>query len=224
MYIPVQRTLFYCTYVLVITSDTRVCETELGSMVDNNDKTGADGQPSLSACATTLQTVTIKHRWQIHEFSIQRSLCSVGETIKSTEFGTQDGKYRFRLILFPRGKDEAHQSTVTLHLRVEKCPLSKLRLRVNGYMETAQGPHYEQLEYGVISVHKGDIASWPSLIAYDIIRNQPSTYTPGNVLTVCAELTLYVGQVCKEVDTQQIAPGMLGSHNKKARYRWSGFF
>uniref|UniRef100_A0A0R3S6M2 BTB domain-containing protein n=1 Tax=Elaeophora elaphi TaxID=1147741 RepID=A0A0R3S6M2_9BILA len=128
-----------------------------------------DGAVYISACATKMDTIVFMHKWSVAQFSAQQELSSPGDFIESNIFGSTDYDYRFRLKLFPCGKDEECRGYLSLFLQIfskciscfrksscaSECPSAKLRFRVNFYIEAADGPRGCALNKNVVTINRG---------------------------------------------------------------------
>lgn len=144
-----------------------------------------------SASATRMETIKFQHRWTIAQFSIQLELSNVGEFLVSSPFGSEDGRYKFLLKLFPAGKDEDCRGYLSLFLQIQKCPNPKLRFRVNFYIDTTDGPRGCALNRNVVTINKGGIVTASKFYSADTLKSRSSRFIPDDVLTVGVELMVF---------------------------------
>uniref|UniRef100_A0A915PR54 BTB domain-containing protein n=1 Tax=Setaria digitata TaxID=48799 RepID=A0A915PR54_9BILA len=159
-----------------------------------------DGAVYISACATKMDTIVFMHKWSVAQFSVQQELSSPGDFIESNIFGSTDHDYRFRLKLFPCGKDEECRGYLSLFLQIFKCPSAKLRFRVNFYIEAADGPRGCALNKNVVTINRGGIVTASKFFSTETLKSRVAKFLPDDVLTVGVELTVYGDQNSTEVE------------------------
>ncbi|VDN05920.1 unnamed protein product [Thelazia callipaeda] len=167
---------------------------------DGNDAPHVDGALYVSACTTKMDTIRFIHKWSIAQFSVQQELSAPGEFIESNIFGSADHNYRFRLKLFPCGKDEECRGYLSLFLQIFKCPASKLRFRVNFYIEAADGPRGCALNKNVVTINRGGIVTASKFFSTETLRSRLAKFLPEDILTVGVELTVYGDQSSIEIE------------------------
>ncbi|EFO25382.1 BTB/POZ domain-containing protein [Loa loa] len=159
-----------------------------------------DGAVYISACATKMDTIVFMHKWSVAQFSAQQELSSPGDFIESNMFGSIDNDYRFRLKLFPCGKDEECRGYLSLFLQIFKCPSAKLRFRVNFYIEAADGPRGCALNKNVVTINRGGIVTASKFFSTETLKSRVTKFLPDDVLTVGVELTVYGDYSCTDIE------------------------
>ncbi|VDP21153.1 unnamed protein product, partial [Onchocerca flexuosa] len=159
-----------------------------------------DGAVYISACSTKMDTIVFMHKWNVSQFSVQQELSSPGDFIESNVFGSTDHDYRFRLKLFPCGKDEECRGYLSLFLQIFKCPSAKLRFRVNFYIEAADGPRGCALNKNVVTINRGGIVTASKFFSTETLKSRVAKFLPDDVLTVGVELTVYGDQNSTEIE------------------------
>ncbi|KAL4002321.1 BTB/POZ domain family protein [Acanthocheilonema viteae] len=159
-----------------------------------------DGAVYISACATKMDTIVFMHKWSVAQFSAQQELSSPGDFIESNIFGSTDYDYRFRLKLFPCGKDEECRGYLSLFLQIFKCPSAKLRFRVNFYIEAADGPRGCALNKNVVTINRGGIVTASKFFSTETLKSRVAKFLPDDVLTVGVELTVYGDHNCTDLE------------------------
>jgi len=176
----------------------------------------------VTASSTRMDTVRFLHRWTIDQFSVQQELSQTGEFLESSPFGSSNGQYKFRLKLFPCGKDEDCRGYLSLFLQIQKCPTAKLRFRVNFYIETTEGPRGCALNKNVVTINKGGIVTASKFFSMETLKGRPSRFLPDDTLTVGVELTVFGEQSSRELQPDDIPetagssaanPGQAGAHS-----------
>uniref|UniRef100_A0A914W4P9 BTB domain-containing protein n=1 Tax=Plectus sambesii TaxID=2011161 RepID=A0A914W4P9_9BILA len=166
---------------------------------------GSDGQSVyVTASSTRMETVRFLHRWAIDQFSVQQELSQIGEFLESSPFGSANGQYKFRLKLFPCGKDEDCRGYLSLFLQIQKCPTAKLRFRVNFYIETTEGPRGCALNRNVVTINKGGIVTASKFFSMETLKGRTSRFLPDDTLTVGVELTVFGEQNSREIQPDEI--------------------
>ncbi|KAK0409978.1 hypothetical protein QR680_004875 [Steinernema hermaphroditum] len=145
----------------------------------------------LSASSTRMDTFVFIHKWNIGQFSVHNELSQHGEALESKVFGSSDGNYLFKLKLFPGGKDEECKGFLSLFLQIMKCPMPKLRFRVNFYLDTTDGPRGCALNKNVVSINKGGLVTASKFYSMETLKNRPNVYLPNDTLTIGVELTVF---------------------------------
>uniref|UniRef100_A0A0N5AE00 BTB domain-containing protein n=1 Tax=Syphacia muris TaxID=451379 RepID=A0A0N5AE00_9BILA len=147
----------------------------------------------VTACTTRMDTVIFMHKWSISQFSVQQELSSAGDFLESNNFGSTTGDYKFRLKLFPSGKDD----------ECRECPSPKLRFRVNFYIDTTDGPRGCALNKNVVTINRGGIVTASKFFSTDTLKSRISRFLPEDVLTVGVELTVYGEQSSCEIEPDE---------------------
>ncbi|KHN82018.1 BTB and MATH domain-containing protein 41 [Toxocara canis] len=165
----------------------------MGSGDENNTPRSNDGGHSVyvTASSTKMDTVVFMHKWSISQFSVQQELSNAGEFLESNTFGSTNGEYKFRLKLFPSGKDEECRGYLSLFLQIIKCPSPKLRFRVNFYIDATDGPRGCALNKNVVTINRGGIVTASKFFSTETLKSRLSRFLPDDVLTVGVELTVY---------------------------------
>uniref|UniRef100_A0A1I8AB10 BTB domain-containing protein n=1 Tax=Steinernema glaseri TaxID=37863 RepID=A0A1I8AB10_9BILA len=145
----------------------------------------------LSASSTRMDTFVFIHKWNIGQFSVHNELSQHGDALESKVFGSSDGNYLFKLKLFPGGKDEECKGFLSLFLQIMKCPMPKLRFRVNFYLDTTDGPRGCALNKNVVSINKGGLVTASKFYSMETLKNRPAVYLPNDTLTIGVELTVF---------------------------------
>lgn len=154
----------------------------------------------VTACSTKMDTVIFMHKWSVNQFSVQQELSSAGEFLESNIFGSTNGEYKFRLKLFPSGKDEDCRGYLSLFLQIIKCPSPKLRFRVNFYIDATDGPRGCALNKNVVTINRGGIVTASKFFSTETLKSRLSRFLPDDVLTVGVELTVYGEQSSCEIE------------------------
>ncbi|VDM40339.1 unnamed protein product [Toxocara canis] len=174
----------------------------MGSGDENNTPRSNDGGHSVyvTASSTKMDTVVFMHKWSISQFSVQQELSNAGEFLESNTFGSTNGEYKFRLKLFPSGKDEECRGYLSLFLQIIKCPSPKLRFRVNFYIDATDGPRGCALNKNVVTINRGGIVTASKFFSTETLKSRLSRFLPDDVLTVGVELTVYGEQSSCEIE------------------------
>uniref|UniRef100_A0A915B777 BTB domain-containing protein n=1 Tax=Parascaris univalens TaxID=6257 RepID=A0A915B777_PARUN len=165
----------------------------------------SDGGHSIyvTASSTKMDTVVFMHKWSISQFSVQQELSNAGEFLESNTFGSTNGEYKFRLKLFPSGKDEECRGYLSLFLQIIKCPSPKLRFRVNFYIDATDGPRGCALNKNVVTINRGGIVTASKFFSTETLKSRLSRFLPDDVLTVGVELTVYGEQSSCEIEPDE---------------------
>ncbi|VDK74082.1 unnamed protein product [Litomosoides sigmodontis] len=182
------------------TENSQTSSGTCGSSANSNLCRHLDGAVYISACATKMDTIVFMHKWSIAQFSAQQELSLPGDFIESNIFGSTDYDYRFRLKLFPCGKDEDCRGYLSLFLQIFKCPSAKLRFRVNFYIEAADGPRGCALNKNVVTINRGGIVTASKFFSTETLKSRVAKFLPDDVLTVGVELTVYGDHNCTDLE------------------------
>ncbi|VDN19124.1 unnamed protein product [Gongylonema pulchrum] len=143
---------------------------------------GEGGQSSNQASGTSGSSSTYRH----HDGAVL--------------FGSANGDYRFRLKLFPSGKDEDCRGYLSLFLQIIKCPSAKLRFRVNFYIEAADGPRGCALNKNIVTINRGGIVTASKFFSTETLKSRLAKFLPEDILTVGVDLTVFGEQSSTEIE------------------------
>lgn len=158
---------------------------------------------SISSSVTCLETLQIVHKWTVENFPVHMELCNVHDSLTSSVFGSNDGRYKFTLRLFPTGKDEECRGYVSLFLIIRECPEPRIRFRVNFFIETTEGPRGCALNRNIVTINKGGIVTASKFFAMDFLKTRAQRFLPNDSLTVGCELSVFGETVNKDLKEEE---------------------
>jgi len=159
---------------------------------------------SISSSVTCLETLQIVHKWTVENFPVHMELCNVHDSLTSSVFGSNDGRYKFTLRLFPTGKDDECRGYVSLFLIIRECPEPRIRFRVNFFIETTEGPRGCALNRNIVTINKGGIVTASKFFAMDFLKTRAQRFLPNDSLTVGCELSVFGETVNKDLKEEEV--------------------
>lgn len=147
---------------------------------------------NISSSRTYVKKCHFTHKWKIQDFSTQQELCGLTGSIESITFPIVDNdQHRFRLKLFPNGKDDDCPRYLSLSVFILRCPGSRLCFSVKLYIKTTDGRRGCVRNRNNVSVNEGGIFTANKLFSTNTLKQRASYFVPGDVLTVGIDLTVF---------------------------------
>ena len=173
---------------------------------------GAPLRVDSTSSETVMETLRFEHKWRIPNFSAHQELANVGDYLESIAFPISDtDSHRFRLRLFPDGKDNECRGFLSLFLQIQRCPGARLRFRVNFYVQTVEGPRGCALNRNVVSINKGGIVTASKFFSVESLKvfadpsrskipvqSRAARFVPDDTLTIGVDITVFGEQSAKE--------------------------